>query len=143
MVTTLLNCRVKCALKYLSFVIFVLLSFYYLRSVNNVSVWQKSADSSSSLPEKQFPSRPNDLFRQDSGYKNSKSLVEKLRPKLVTSNPLDHPDQPVWNDLGVARNQLEVQIREEGYKVFAFNTLVRYDDNNFKIVFVLSHKIIN
>jgi hypothetical protein len=132
MVTTLLNCRVKCALKYLSFVLLLLVSFYY---------WHKSADSSSSLKiaysssghksaessslDHKSVSRPNDLFRQDGGYKNSKSLVEKLRPKLVTSNPLDHPDQPVWNDLGVARNQLEVQIREEGYKVFAFNTLVR------------------
>ena len=120
MVTTLLNLRVKCALKYSAFVILFLISFYYLRSVSYTvgnpvihigNVWHKSVGDSDNT----------DI----NGYKNSQKLVEKLRPKLVTSNTSDHHGEPVWNELNIARSQQEVTEREEGYKQFAFNTLVR------------------
>ena len=61
------------------------------------------------------------------GYKNSKTLVEKLRPKLKSGSkpqPAGGASGDVWNDLGVARNNEEVLMREKGYKDFAFNTLV-------------------
>jgi hypothetical protein len=98
MVTTLLNCRVKCALKYLAVVIFFLLSIFYLRSVS---------ESGSSTPVHKFlpaaniksNQRPNDLFEGSGNvYKNSKSLVEKLRPKLVTRPPGEENPQgaPIW-----------------------------------------------
>lgn len=61
------------------------------------------------------------------GYKNSKTLVEKLRPKLKSGSkpqPVGGASGDVWNDLGVARNNEEVLMREKGYKDFAFNTLV-------------------
>jgi hypothetical protein len=87
MVTTLLNLRVKCVLKYSAFVIFFLVSFYYLRSISHSfspvsknSHWHKDVDSLS----------------DSNGYKNSQNLVEKLRPKLVTSNTSDHHGEPIW-----------------------------------------------
>ena len=61
------------------------------------------------------------------GYKNSETLVEKLRPKLKSGSkpqPAGGASSDVWNDLGVARNNEEVLMREKGYKDFAFNTLV-------------------
>ena len=114
MVTTLLNLRVKCVLKYSAFVILFLVLFYYLRSLGHSyspvdkSEWLKGVAVGSS-----------------NNYHNSQNLVEKLRPKLVTSNSSDHHGEPVWNELNVARSQQEVYEREEGYKLFAFNTLVR------------------
>ena len=69
------------------------------------------------------------FFDEDDGhgYKNSKTLVEKLRPKLKSGSklqPVGGASGDVWNDLGVARNNEEVLMREKGYKDFAFNTLV-------------------
>ena len=61
--------------------------------------------------------RDSDHTCEADNYKNSETLVEKLRPKLK-------PSDNIWNDLGVARNNEEVLIREQGYKDFAFNTLV-------------------
>ena len=57
------------------------------------------------------------------GYTNSQSLREKLKPKLAKpfsprSNQLD------WSDDGLAQNPEDVKLREDGYKNFAFNTLV-------------------
>ncbi len=67
---------------------------------------------------KQF--RPNDIFEYNKdGYKNSKSLQERLKPKLVSVG-----NDPPWDDLGAARTIEDVAIREEGYKKFAFNSLV-------------------
>ena len=98
MVTTLLNCRVKCALKYLAVVIFFPLSVFYLRSV--------SESSSTDIGHKFLPAtniksiqRPNDLFDGSGNvYINSKSLVEKLRPKLITRPPGEDnpPGAPIW-----------------------------------------------
>ena len=39
-------------------------------------------------------------------------------PKLANAPP------PPWDDIGAARNAMDVQTRETGYKMFAFNTLV-------------------
>lgn len=96
--TTLLNCRVKCALKYLAVVIFFLLSVFYLRSVSESS---SSATGHNFLPASNIKSirRPNDLFEGSGNvYKNSKSLVEKLRPKLITRPPGEEnpPGAPIW-----------------------------------------------
>ena len=62
-------------------------------------------------------------------YKNSKSLVQKLKPKLkkqsTSSLASGEVDDELWaGDLGVAKNEQEVKLREDGYKTFAFNTLV-------------------
>ena len=118
MVTTLLNLRIKCVLKYSAFVILFLVIFYYLKPLSHSyspvdrSEWYKAAVAG--------------IGGSNNGYHNSQNLVEKLRPKLVTSNSSDHHGEPVWNELNVARSQQEVFDREEGYKLFAFNTLVRY-----------------
>ena len=50
-----------------------------------------------------------------STYKNSPSLVEKLKPKLSKS---------LWDDLTAVHNAEDVRIRDQGYKRFAFNTLI-------------------
>lgn len=60
---------------------------------------------------------------KEAAYANSNSLRERLRPKLVSlqSNPNDEP----WaSDLGAARSAQDVRVREEGYRTFAFNSLV-------------------
>ena len=67
------------------------------------------------------------------GYQNSKTLQEKLKPKLSRKilppgagaiSGLDETGEALWNDLGAAKSNRDVAIREEGYKKFAFNTLV-------------------
>jgi hypothetical protein len=113
MVTTILNCRVKQALKYLAVVTLLLISIFYLKSLGDTSlehtdVWHRKiseisgADVVGDTKSKKVH-RPNDLVSFDNGgYKNSQNLVEKLRPKLVTRDPSDkdaHPGEPIWNDL--------------------------------------------
>ena len=57
------------------------------------------------------------------GYSNSQSLREKLKPKLA--KPFSpRPSQLDWSDDGLAKNPEDVKLREDGYKNFAFNTLV-------------------
>lgn len=56
----------------------------------------------------------------NNGYENSDNLRERLKPKLVSP---DH-NGVIWDDVGAARSQEDVRKREEGYKMFAFNTLV-------------------
>ena len=60
------------------------------------------------------------------GYKNSLSLREKLRPKLITRPPQRDANsgKVLWDDLGAAKSAADVALRDEGYRVFAFNTLV-------------------
>ena len=110
MVTKILNCRVKHALKYLAVVTLLLVSIYYLRSFRDTNlehVWHRkiseSHDVIDDVTNLKNVHRPNDLVSSDSGgYKNSQNLVEKLRPKLVTRDPSDkdaHPGEPIWNDL--------------------------------------------
>ena len=55
--------------------------------------------------------------------KKKTSLQEKLKPKLDLAAATKNKEE-VWNDLGVARNDAEVEEREAGYRTFAFNTLV-------------------
>lgn len=63
-------------------------------------------------------------------YQNSDTLVQKLRPKLrkpllpVSGANGDNDDELWAGELGVAKNEKELRTREEGYKTFAFNTLV-------------------
>lgn len=45
---------------------------------------------------------------QAHSYKNSLNLVEKLRPKLVTENSEDENQKPLWNNLNVARNKVNL-----------------------------------
>ena len=71
--------------------------------------------------------RDESMFK---GYKNSEQLVQKLKPKLkqpiksnANSNKIDNDD--LWaSELGAAKNEQELRIREEGYNTYAFNTLV-------------------
>ena len=61
------------------------------------------------------------------GYANSKTLQERLKPKLVNGGfrrSDDGDDDNFWNDLGAARSNEDVLVREEGYRKFAFNSLV-------------------
>ena len=65
------------------------------------------------------------------GYKNSDSLSERLKPKLAKPfsprpGQLDSGKRgsDIWDDIGAAHNAKDLKIREEGYKLFAFNTLV-------------------
>lgn len=72
--------------------------------------------------------------KNSGGYKNSQTLHEKLKPKLdkaflkkiakSSSNPSDKSGSIIWDDIGAAHNAQDVRIRDEGYKSFAFNTLV-------------------
>ena len=60
-------------------------------------------------------------------YKNSESLVHKLKPKLQKSvkSTYDYNNDELWaSELGAAKNDEELKIREEGYNNYAFNTLV-------------------
>ena len=60
-------------------------------------------------------------------YKNSESLVQKLKPKLkkpVKSTYDDNNDELWASELGAAKNDEELKFREEGYNNYAFNTLV-------------------
>jgi polypeptide N-acetylgalactosaminyltransferase len=73
---------------------------------------------------------PNAIVDQDQkgggGYVNSKKLQERLKPKLITRQPItdNETGKVLWNDLGAAKSAIDVAVREEGYKTFAFNTLV-------------------
>ncbi len=63
------------------------------------------------------------------GYKNSEKLVNKLKPKLAKPfmSDLDKGKKfgsVLLEDIGAARNQDDLKKREEGYRMFAFNTLV-------------------
>ena len=71
------------------------------------------------------------------GYKNSQTLQEKLKPKLdknflqkIGKKPIPADEKSgrsssiIWDDIGAAHNAKDVRIRDEGYKLFAFNTLV-------------------
>jgi polypeptide N-acetylgalactosaminyltransferase len=52
-------------------------------------------------------------------------LRERLKPKLITKKPIVGEDGKVlWSDMGAAHNLEDVAVREEGYRNFAFNTLV-------------------
>ena len=109
--TTILNCRVRQALKYLAVVTCLLISILYLWSFGDTSiehkdVWhRKSDDVIVADKNSKDVHRPNDLVSSfhSGGYKNGQNLVEKLRPKLVTRDPNDkqphHPGEPIWNDL--------------------------------------------
>lgn len=75
------------------------------------------------------PRRLEEAVQNNNGYKNSQSLHERLRPKL--SKPFSKaPSQLglgksiLWDDIGAAHNAHDIHIRDEGYKLFAFNTLV-------------------
>ncbi len=70
--------------------------------------------------------------QEENGYKNSLSLRERLKPKLAKPfsphpSALDQGQKKgsvLWDDVGAAHNAHDVKIRDEGYKLFAFNTLV-------------------
>lgn len=66
-----------------------------------------------------------DVAKNANGYRNSESLREQLRPKLA--GPLTKSKKKssvLWDDVGAAHNADDVKLRDEGYKMFAFNTLV-------------------
>ena len=70
-----------------------------------------------------------DVVKNANGYRNSESLREKLRPRLA--GPLTKKKSSsagrssvLWDDVGAAHNADDVKLRDEGYKLFAFNTLV-------------------
>ena len=67
-----------------------------------------------------------DLVGNANGYRNSDSLREKLRPKLAGNFlPSKKKSSSVlWDDIGAAHNADDVKLRDEGYKMYAFNTLV-------------------
>ena len=83
---------------------------------------------SRSISEEEVDSIPKfDILQNSNGYRNSDSLREKLRPKLA--GPLPKAEKPhhgsvLWDDIGAAHNAADLRIRDEGYKMFAFNTLV-------------------
>ncbi len=59
---------------------------------------------------------------------NLARLQEKLKPKLVPRHGGDggggEGKGKLWDDLGAARNMHDLEIKEEGYRRFAFNSLV-------------------
>ena len=59
----------------------------------------------------------------NNNYKNSNSLREKLKPKLSGKLKTGNKED-LWNDIGAAHNAQDLKIRDEGYKLYAFNTLV-------------------
>lgn len=67
--------------------------------------------------------KPNEIVPDVA--KPSRTLHERLKPKLSGSLKRPLPARKdVWDDLGVARNDQEIQEREAGYATYAFNTLV-------------------
>ena len=63
----------------------------------------------------------------NNNYKNSNSLREKLKPKLsgeLKKTGNNKEEDVLWNDIGAAHNAQDLKIRDEGYKLYAFNTLV-------------------
>ncbi len=56
------------------------------------------------------------------GYRNSQTLQEQLKPKLISRG--GGSEGELWNDLGAAHNAQDLEVREEGYRRFAFNSLV-------------------
>lgn len=103
---------VKCVriLKYGSIVAIFLLLFFYFYDKDNDEASLKN------------------VFNAG-GYENSQTLQEKLKPKLdkkfldkIGKN--ENSGSIIWDDIGAAHNAQDVQIRDEGYKLFAFNTLV-------------------
>ena len=76
---------------------------------------------------------PNAIVQNDNKilreYKNSDSVVQKLKPKLKrpiqARSEVDNVNNNLWSgDMGVAKNEEELKIKEEGYNTYAFNTLV-------------------
>ena len=68
-------------------------------------------------------------------YKNSDSLKAKLKAKPVTRSPVIDPEDGsvLWkDDLGAALNKQDAELREEGYKKYAFNSLVSYRLGHFR-----------
>lgn len=55
------------------------------------------------------------------GYKNSDSLVNKLRAVLPKSKS---GDNSILDELGMVKSEEDRKLRDEGYKHFAFNVLV-------------------
>lgn len=72
--------------------------------------------------EEKVQQAQNMLQEHANEYRNSDSLREKLRPKLSIESKKG--SSVLWDDIGAAHNAEDVRIRDEGYKSFAFNTLV-------------------
>ena len=97
----------------------------------NSDKFHSFADGNGKSKSKYSDRSPNAIVADDdekgkSAHKNSLSLQEKLKPKLITRPPKvdDQSGKVLWNDLGAARSAADVAVRDEGYKTFAFNTLV-------------------
>lgn len=125
-----MNLKINRVIKYILLATILSIFLYLLKSFQSLDLQKASSIKLS----------------QVAGYKNSLNLVEKLRPKLVSvSSEDDGGDlKPLWTNLNVAKNKvlfnrvtvcsfaqltfifhkLEIIEREEGYKTFAFNTLV-------------------
>ena len=99
---------------------------------NNQHKKHKYANSNTSKYTKLFhhpnaiePNEDNKSILKE--YKNSDSLVQKLKPKLIDAakSTYDDNNDKLWaSELGAAKNDEELKIREQGYNNYAFNTLV-------------------
>jgi len=72
--------------------------------------------------EKEGSISVNDLGAvEKKATKKKKTLHEKLKPKLIARQG---KEGELWNDIGAARNAVDLALREEGYKMYAFNSLI-------------------
>lgn len=71
---------------------------------------------------------PNAIHFDDDKALDIKSKIklinQKLQPKLMAGPSYNEEGDVIWDDIGAARNQEDVQLRDEGYRRFAFNSLV-------------------
>ena len=68
---------------------------------------------------------PNALDSLPVKKKKKLTLQERLKPKLAGALPsVNDEGDVVWDDIGVAKSPEDVQLRDDGYKKFAFNSLV-------------------
>ena len=122
--------RIKKALKYGACTAILIGLFVRFTRKNEMDTDKDASSDNSFLVPSIFLEEKTKYF-YNNNYKNSNSLREKLRPKLSgelkTSNKAENDsmnDDVLWNDIGAAHNAQDLKIREEGYKLYAFNTLV-------------------
>jgi hypothetical protein len=124
----------------LVFVVFVSLLVYFHQTLSTVTIRDASYKQphttinrddvdvydKDDLSKYAVPFNPNDLIGHANGYKNSKGLREQLKPKLSKAYKENHDmkNSILWDDVGAAHDAADVKKRDEGYKLYAFNTLV-------------------
>ena len=106
-----------------------------IETLEHFKSMQRKLENSERISEAKIDGEPTKKYRMslnninsignNNGYKNSLTLQEKLKPKLNRGQPeLDKNGDVFWDDLGAAKSNKDIEIREEGYRLFAFNSLV-------------------